>query len=85
MIRSTSPRSAGGSGAPAPVRAASAAPSRTAAADAPAAVPHDLTAITRGLVPELQRRGAFRTAYDSTTLRGHLGLTRPVSRYATAG
>ncbi len=51
----------------------------------PAALPHDLTAITRGLVPELQRRGAFRTAYDSTTLRGHLGLPRPVSRYATAG
>ncbi|MGA5273614.1 NtaA/DmoA family FMN-dependent monooxygenase [Streptomyces cellulosae] len=51
----------------------------------PAALPHDLTAITRGLVPELQRRGVFRTAYDSTTLRGHLGLPRPVSRYATAG
>ncbi|MBT2869973.1 LLM class flavin-dependent oxidoreductase [Streptomyces sp. McG7] len=51
----------------------------------PAALPHDLTSITRGLVPELQRRGAFRTAYDSTTLRGHLGLPRPVSRYATAG
>ncbi|MEV4945602.1 LLM class flavin-dependent oxidoreductase [Streptomyces sp. NPDC053755] len=51
----------------------------------PAALPHDLEAITRGLVPELQRRGAFRTEYTSTTLRGHLGLTRPTSRYAKAG
>lgn len=51
----------------------------------PAALPHDLTAITRGLVPELQRRGAFRTEYESTTLRGHLRLPRPVGRYAKAG
>ncbi|MFF9634980.1 LLM class flavin-dependent oxidoreductase [Streptomyces bacillaris] len=51
----------------------------------PAVLPHDLTAITRGLVPELQRRGVFRTEYTSTTLRGHLGLARPASRYAKAG
>ncbi|MFD6492762.1 LLM class flavin-dependent oxidoreductase [Streptomyces sp. NPDC060188] len=51
----------------------------------PAALPHDLTAITRGLVPELQRRGVFRTRYESTTLRAHLGLPRPASRYTTAG
>ncbi len=51
----------------------------------PAVLPHDLTAITRGLVPELQRRGVFRTEYTSTTLRGHLGLARPSSRYAKAG
>ncbi|MFJ8803516.1 LLM class flavin-dependent oxidoreductase [Streptomyces sp. NPDC102487] len=51
----------------------------------PATLPHDLTAITRGLVPELQRRGVFRRRYESTTLRGHLGLPRPTSRYATAG
>jgi hypothetical protein len=25
----------------------------------------------------LQRRGLFRTAYESATLRGHLGLERP--------
>jgi len=25
----------------------------------------------------LQRRGLFRTAYESDTLRGHLGLDRP--------
>ncbi|MFE1363281.1 LLM class flavin-dependent oxidoreductase [Streptomyces anulatus] len=51
----------------------------------PAVLPHDLTAITRGLVPELQRRGAFRTAYGATTLRGHLGLARPAGRYANTG
>ncbi|WP_328315735.1 LLM class flavin-dependent oxidoreductase [Streptomyces sp. NBC_00388] len=51
----------------------------------PGTLPHDLTAITRGLVPELQRRGAFRTAYDATTLRGHLRLSRPRSMYANAG
>ena len=48
----------------------------------PAAIPHDLTAITRRLVPELQRRGAFRTAYDEETLRGRFGLARPANRYA---
>ncbi|MFG2819257.1 LLM class flavin-dependent oxidoreductase [Kitasatospora sp. NPDC048365] len=48
----------------------------------PAALPHDLEQITRRLVPELQRRGAFRTAYETTTLRGHLGLPRPANRYA---
>jgi alkanesulfonate monooxygenase SsuD/methylene tetrahydromethanopterin reductase-like flavin-dependent oxidoreductase (luciferase family) len=50
----------------------------------PGAVPHDLTAITRGLVPELRSRGAFRTEYEASTLRGLLGLTRPANRYATA-
>lgn len=50
----------------------------------PAALPHDLLQITRGLVPELQRRGAFRTGYEATTLRGLLGLPRPANRYATA-
>jgi alkanesulfonate monooxygenase SsuD/methylene tetrahydromethanopterin reductase-like flavin-dependent oxidoreductase (luciferase family) len=50
----------------------------------PGAISHDLDAITAGLVPELQRRGAFRKAYESGTLRGLLGLARPASRYATA-
>ncbi|MFE9816036.1 LLM class flavin-dependent oxidoreductase [Streptomyces sp. NPDC005773] len=49
----------------------------------PAATGHDLPAITRELVPELQRRGAFRTAYEADTLRGLLGLARPANRYAT--
>ncbi len=29
------------------------------------------------VVPELQRRGLFRTAYEGTTLRDNLGLSRP--------
>jgi alkanesulfonate monooxygenase SsuD/methylene tetrahydromethanopterin reductase-like flavin-dependent oxidoreductase (luciferase family) len=49
----------------------------------PAAIPRDLFQITRELVPELQRRGAFRSGYDSSSLRGLLGLPRPASRYAT--
>jgi len=48
----------------------------------PAAQPHDLRAITRELVPELQRRGVFRTAYEAGSLRSRLGLPRPASRYA---
>ncbi|MFE9941410.1 LLM class flavin-dependent oxidoreductase [Streptomyces hirsutus] len=50
----------------------------------PAVLGHDLPRITQGLVPELQRRGAFRRAYEASTLRGLLGLERPVSRYAAA-
>jgi FMN-dependent oxidoreductase (nitrilotriacetate monooxygenase family) len=34
------------------------------------------------VVPELQRRGLFRTRYEGSTLRDHLGLQRPPSRYA---
>jgi alkanesulfonate monooxygenase SsuD/methylene tetrahydromethanopterin reductase-like flavin-dependent oxidoreductase (luciferase family) len=48
----------------------------------PGAIPQDLHTITGGLVPELQRRGAFRNSYESGTLRGLLGLSRPASRYA---
>src|SRR4051794_7004124 len=47
----------------------------------PAALPHDLVQVTEGLVPELQRRGLFRTVYEATTLRGLLGLPRPANRY----
>jgi alkanesulfonate monooxygenase SsuD/methylene tetrahydromethanopterin reductase-like flavin-dependent oxidoreductase (luciferase family) len=50
----------------------------------PAALPYDLERVTRDLVPELQRRGLFRTAYQAGTLRGLLGLPRPANRYATA-
>jgi alkanesulfonate monooxygenase SsuD/methylene tetrahydromethanopterin reductase-like flavin-dependent oxidoreductase (luciferase family) len=50
----------------------------------PAAVPHDLRTIVELLVPELQRRGAFRTAYEADTLRGLLGLPRPANRFLTA-
>ena len=48
----------------------------------PATLPHDLTAITRGLVPELRARGVFRDEYRADTLRGLLGLARPANRYA---
>jgi alkanesulfonate monooxygenase SsuD/methylene tetrahydromethanopterin reductase-like flavin-dependent oxidoreductase (luciferase family) len=55
----------------------------------PAALPHDLAQIASALVPELQRRGAFRAAYPAVgprpaTLRELLGLPRPANRYATA-
>jgi alkanesulfonate monooxygenase SsuD/methylene tetrahydromethanopterin reductase-like flavin-dependent oxidoreductase (luciferase family) len=50
----------------------------------PATLPHDLEQVTRRLVPELQRRGAFRTAYQADTLRGLLGLYRPENRYTAA-
>jgi FMN-dependent oxidoreductase (nitrilotriacetate monooxygenase family) len=34
------------------------------------------------VMPELRRRGLFRTEYAGLTLREHLGLRRPESRYA---
>lgn len=49
----------------------------------PGMLPHDLTTITSALVPELQRRGAFRESYEADTLRGLLRLPRPENRYAT--
>jgi FMN-dependent oxidoreductase (nitrilotriacetate monooxygenase family) len=39
--------------------------------------PGGLESVVRLLVPELQRRGLFRTEYTGTTLRDHLGLVRP--------
>ncbi|MFE3186996.1 LLM class flavin-dependent oxidoreductase [Streptomyces violascens] len=48
----------------------------------PAVAGHDLPAITHGLVPELQRRDAFRRSYEADTLRGLLGLSRPANRYS---
>ncbi|AWB21345.1 FMN-dependent monooxygenase [Methylobacterium currus] len=44
-------------------------------------VPQGLEDFTRKVVPELQRRGLFRTAYEGTTLRDHLGLPRPENRF----
>ena len=51
----------------------------------PAGLPHDLGLITEQLVPELQRRSLFRTAYDPGTLRSRFGLSRPENRYAASG
>jgi FMN-dependent oxidoreductase (nitrilotriacetate monooxygenase family) len=39
--------------------------------------PNGLAAFVDGVVPELQKRGIFRRAYSGTTLREHLGLSRP--------
>jgi len=50
----------------------------------PGAVPHDLDAVTRQLVPQLQARGLFRREYEADTLRGLLGFERPANRYAAA-
>jgi FMN-dependent oxidoreductase (nitrilotriacetate monooxygenase family) len=46
----------------------------------PYIVPGGLDEIVEWLVPELQDRGAYRTEYTSTTLRGHLGLREPLTR-----
>jgi len=36
------------------------------------------------VVPELQRRGLFRTEYQGTTLRDHLGLAKPANQFHKA-
>lgn len=43
----------------------------------PPALPADIDDFVDHVVPVLQKRGRFRTDYDTTTLRGHLGLARP--------
>lgn len=50
---------------------------------APPYLPAALEAFVDGVVPILQERGLFRRAYEGTTLRENLGLTRPASRYST--
>ena len=44
--------------------------------------PRGLRDVVDLVVPELQRRGLFRTEYAATTLRGHLGLPAAPSRWA---
>ncbi|WP_443070344.1 hypothetical protein [Streptomyces sp. QHH-9511] len=51
----------------------------------PARPERDLERFVGGTVALLRGRGLFRTSYEGTTLREHLGLARPLSRYATAG
>jgi len=48
----------------------------------PAAIPHDLQAITRALSPELRSRGLLAGDPPAGTLRERFGLGRPASRYA---
>jgi hypothetical protein len=38
-----------------------------------------LDVFTAEVVPILQKRGLFRTAYEGTTLRDHFGLPRPAA------
>jgi alkanesulfonate monooxygenase len=46
-------------------------------------LPEGLDDFVDKVVPELQRRGLFRTEYAGTTLRDHLGLPRPDNRFFT--
>ncbi|MCJ2078477.1 LLM class flavin-dependent oxidoreductase [Methylobacterium sp. E-016] len=62
---------------------------RAGAADAfnlmPDVLPDGLETFVDAVVPILQRRGLFRRDYAGTTLRDHLGLARPASRFAATG
>ena len=49
----------------------------------PPYLPGSLNEFVELVIPELQRRNLFRTEYTGRTLRDHLGLPRPPSRYAT--
>jgi FMN-dependent oxidoreductase (nitrilotriacetate monooxygenase family) len=46
--------------------------------------PRGFAEFTDQVVPELRRRGLFRTEYEGRTLRENLGLPRPANRYAGA-
>jgi FMN-dependent oxidoreductase (nitrilotriacetate monooxygenase family) len=48
-------------------------------------LPGGLSEFADLVVPELQRRGLFRTEYEGRTLRDNLGLPRPVNRHVLAG
>jgi len=50
----------------------------------PPTFPRDLTDFCESVIPELQRRGLFRTEYEGATLRENLGLPYPVNRHAAA-
>lgn len=43
----------------------------------PPSLPDGIDDFVEQVVPELQRRGLFRTEYEGSTLRDHLGLARP--------
>ena len=48
-------------------------------------LPSGLDDFVEKVVPELQRRGIFRTEYEGTTLRDHLGLPRPENQFFRSG
>ncbi len=60
---------------------------RSGAADGfnlmPLIFPQGLEDMVDQLIPELQRRGLFRTEYEGRTLRANLGLLTPVARKIT--
>ncbi|REF86015.1 alkanesulfonate monooxygenase [Methylovirgula ligni] len=47
----------------------------------PPVFPFGLGEFTDLVIPELRRRGLFRTEYEGKTLRENLGLTRPLNSY----
>ncbi|GGG65339.1 LLM class flavin-dependent oxidoreductase [Paenibacillus radicis (ex Gao et al. 2016)] len=49
----------------------------------PPLLPSGLDEFVDEVVPELQKRGLFRTQYSGTTLRDHLGLSSPYPAYRT--
>ncbi len=51
----------------------------------PSLLPDDLKDFIDLVIPELQKRGIFRTEYEGTTLREHLGLPRPQNRFSQSG
>jgi alkanesulfonate monooxygenase len=48
----------------------------------PPYIPGALDDFCEMVIPELHRRGLFRTEYEGRTLREHLGIPRPESQYA---
>lgn len=50
----------------------------------PPSTPTGLNDFVELIVPELQRRGLFRTEYEGRTLRENLGLKRPENQYVLA-
>ncbi|MGD9920996.1 MAG: LLM class flavin-dependent oxidoreductase [Pseudorhodoplanes sp.] len=48
-------------------------------------LPAGLDDVCEKVIPELQRRGIFRTEYEGNTLREHLGLPRPENRFFASG
>jgi FMN-dependent oxidoreductase (nitrilotriacetate monooxygenase family) len=47
----------------------------------PTHLPHGAEDFVELVIPELRRRGRFRTEYESTTLRGNLGLPDYINRH----
>ena len=49
----------------------------------PPTLPGGIEDFVDHVVPVLQQRGLFRRGYDTDTLRGHLGLSRPEAALST--